>query len=205
MKQIKDNMIKKISEEFSSPDELNKRQISIFLKPAVLSELDKITEQIKEKSNNKITRNYLIELAIDNLIECAPIALKNYEEKYKKEKENEFDTIVFPCDITGVDTFKMTKSWFYVRTDASKIDKLKYIALYTTSPVQAITHYGKIKSYESKTFNGQVKYIYFLDGSPIELETPIPLGNSDPQSTRSPKYTTLEKLKTAKQYSDLTL
>ena len=37
----------------------------------------------------------------------------------------------------------------------------------------------------------------------MKLENPIPLGNSNPQSTRSPRYTTLKKLKTAKVYADL--
>ena len=195
-------MIKKIEDQLTLPKELNKRQISVFLKPDTIKELDDATEKIKKYSDKKITRNTIIELAIENLIECTPIAIKNYEEKNKSEKEN-FDTVVFPCDLTGIETFIRTKSWFYVRTDKSKIDKLKYIALYTGYPIQSITHYGIIDKYEEKDFNGKIKYIYYLKGNPIKLENPIPLGNSNPQSTRSPRYTTLKKLKTAKVYADL--
>ena len=199
---MNNNMIKKIEDQLTLPKELNKRQISVFLKPDTIKELDDTTEKIKKYSDKKITRNTIIELAIENLIECTPIAIKNYEEKNKSEKEN-FDTVVFPCDLTGIETFIRTKSWFYVRTDKNKIDKLKYIALYTGYPMQSITHYGIIDKYEEKDFNGKIKYIYYLKGSPIKLENPIPLGNSNPQSTRSPRYTTLKKLKTAKVYADL--
>lgn len=202
MENINNNMIKKIEEQFVAPKELNKRQISVFLRPEMIDALDRTTEKIKEYSDKKITRNTMIELAIENLIECAPIALKNYEKQNERPKE-EYDTVVFPCDETGVDTFIRTKSWFYVRTDKNKIDQLKYIALYTGYPVQSITHYGVIQNYESKDFNGKTKYIYFLKGEPIALARPIPLGNINPQSTRSPRYTTLKKLKAAKEYSDL--
>lgn len=202
MDKMNDSMIKKIEEQLTLPRELNKRQISVFLKPDTIKELDKATELIKKNSDKKITRNTVIELAIENLIECAPIAIKNYEQKNKIEEEK-YDTVVFPCDVTGVETFIRTKSWFYVRTDKSKIDNLKYIALYTGYPKQSITHYGVINKYEAKDFNGKTKYIYYLKGEPIELDNPIPLGNSNPQSTRSPRYTTLKKLKSAKEYADL--
>lgn len=203
MNEIKKNMIQKLEEQFSSPEELNKRQISIFVQPNLLKELDTITEKVKEISNKKITRNYLIELAIETLIESAPAALQNYKTKNKIVEEEFFDLVVYPCDITGTETFERTKSWFYVRADKNKIAKLKYIALYTTSPVQAITEYGEIDHYEEKDFDGKIKYIYYIKGDPIKLKNPIPLGSSDPQSTRSPKYTTLKKLKTVKEFSDL--
>lgn len=197
-------MVKKLENQFAEPRELNKRQISVFLKPDIIKELDNAVEQIKERSNKKITRNIVIELALENLIECTPIAIKNYEEENKRNNE-EFDTVVFPCDETGVDTFIRTKSWFYVRTDPNKIDRLKYIALYVGIPEQKITHYGEIDSYEAITKNGKTKYIYYLKGEPIKLDNPVSLGNSNPQCTRSPKYTTLKKLKKAKVYADLDL
>ncbi|MCI8778536.1 MAG: hypothetical protein HFI87_05245 [Bacilli bacterium] len=204
MENIDNSMIKRIEEQFATPKDLNKRQISVFLKPETIEELDKSIEKVKEYSDKKITRNTMIELAVGNLIECIPIALKNYEEKNKSLKE-EYDTVVFPCDETGVATFIRTKSWFYVRTDKNKIDNLKYIALYTAYPVQSITHYGVIDRYEPRDFNGKTKYIYYLKGEPIELAKPIPLGNINPQSTRSPRYTTLKKLKAAKEYADLAI
>lgn len=202
MEDVNNSMIKRIEEQFANPKELNKRQISVFLKPETIKELDKAIEKVKEYSDKKITRNTMIELALQSLIECIPKALKNYEEKNKNIKE-EYDTVIFPCDETGVETFIRTKSWFYVRTDKNKIDNLKYIALYTGYPVQSITHYGVIKSYEPRDFNGKTKYIYYLKGEPIALENPVPLGNINPQSTRSPRYTTLKKLKEAKEYADL--
>lgn len=202
MKNIEENMIQRIEEQFTAPNELARRQISVFLKPDTIQKLDQVTEQVKLYSEKKITRNSMIELAVDILVDCAPKALKNYKEKNEPKKE-EFDTVVFPCDETGVETFIRTKSWFYVRTEKSKISKLKYIALYTGSPKQCITHYGVIDSYEPRNFNGKTKYIYYLKGEPMELDHPIVLGNINPQCTRSPKYTTLKKLKSAQTYSDL--
>jgi len=42
-----------------------------------------------------------------------------------------------------------------------------------------------------------------LENEPKELKTKIPLGNINAMAVRNNKYTTLEKLLNAKEYSDL--
>ena len=61
---MNNNMIKKIEDQLTLPKELNKRQISVFLKPDTIKELDDATEKIKKYSDKKITRNTIVELAI---------------------------------------------------------------------------------------------------------------------------------------------
>ena len=203
MEDLNSNMVKKIEEQFSSPNELNKRQISVFLKPELIDELDQAAEQIKKYSNKKITRNSLIEIALETLIKSVPEAVKHYKKKYKTENEPFFDTVIFPSDITGLETLSRTKSWFYVRVDKNKIDKLSYLALYTGSTIQAVTHFCLIDHYEEKEFNGKTKYIFYIKNEPIKLENPVPLGSSNPQATRSAKYTSLDKLKKSKEFKEL--
>jgi len=47
------------------------------------------------------------------------------------------------------------------------------------------------------------KYEILLKGEPIELADPIPLGSMSAVATRSPRYTTLEKLLSVREYKDL--
>ncbi|HEY9059364.1 MULTISPECIES: hypothetical protein [Pseudobacteroides] len=70
------------------------------------------------------------------------------------------------------------------------------------SPIQAITHYAKVKSIEASPIKPSKKLITF-DGCPIELDLPIVLGEANANSMRSPRYTTLERLMNPKEISDL--
>lgn len=203
MSDIKNTMVKKIENQFSPPSEINKRQISVFLAPETVDALDQVVEQIKKYSNKKITRNSVIEIAVETLIESAPEAINHYEQQYKIKNEENFDTVIFPSDITGIDTLTRTKSWFYVRVDKNKIDKLKFLGLYIGVPIQAVTHVAEIDHYEEREFNGKIKYIFYIKNNPIELETPVKLGSINPQATRSPKFTCLTTLKKAKEFKDL--
>lgn len=203
MSDIKNTMVKKIENQFSPPSEINKRQISVFLAPETVDALDQVVEQIKKYSNKKITRNSVIEIAVETLIESAPEAINHYEQQYKIKNEENFDTVIFPSDITGIDTLTRTKSWFYVRVDKNKIDKLKFLGLYIGVPIQAVTHVAEIDHYEEREFNGKIKYIFYIKDKPIELENPVKLGSINPQATRSPKFTRLTTLKKAKEFKDL--
>jgi len=200
------NMIKKIQDQILvEPKKLDKKQISVFLTEDLLIELDNKIKKLNGYSDRNINRNNLIELAVETLIENVDIAIDEYQKKYKNKKEKFYDTMVCPSDCYGLDTFIGEKKWYYIRMNEERIPNIKYIALYLGSPVSKITHYGKVKRFEPIMYNGNKRYIVYLEDRIIELKNPIPLGNSNPLSTRSPKYTTLEKLKSAKEFSDLNL
>ncbi len=196
-----DNLIKSLLNEMSNPKDLNKKQISVFLKPDILEELDTLIKDLNNYTERSMSRNYLIELAIKNLIECYPTVKAKYKEKYNPQKSN-FDTVVYPSDCDGLKTLKEENKWYYVRINQEYIPKIKYLALYLGHPTSQITHYATVNDYEPLVVDGKVKYIVHIKDIK-KLTNPIVLGDTNPLGTRSPKYTTLEKLKKAKQYSDL--
>ena len=61
----------------------------------------------------------------------------------------EYDTIVSPCKGEGrIKAFVEKSAWWAIRISQSNIKKLKYIALYESSPVSSIRYYAKITSIE---------------------------------------------------------
>lgn len=67
--------------------------------------------------------------------------------------------------------------------------------------MSGITHYGKVK--EISQYNDSNKKIIYLDSEPVKLEHVIKLGETDANSMRSPRYTTLPKLLNAVLVKDL--
>lgn len=199
---MNDSLVERLLNEFSSPKELSKRQISLFLKPEVIEKLDQITKELNNYTEKNTSRNYLIELAVESLIDSFPKAISEYNKKYNS-KDTDFDTVIYPSDYTGIDTLINERKWYYVRINREYISRVKYIALYLGNPTSRITHYAKVKNYVPEVINGKTKYTIYIDGDVIPLETPVKLGDTNPLGVRSPKYTTLEKLKKAKEFSDL--
>ena len=83
-------------------DELNKKQVALFLTPTKIEELDKAVKTLSNYSNGKVNRNILIELAIDNLLDSIPEAIEEYE-KENKEDEVPYDSVICPAKDGGQD------------------------------------------------------------------------------------------------------
>lgn len=181
-------------------EELNKKQVALFLTPSKIEQLDNIVKRLSNYSNGKVNRNILIEMAIENLIDCIPQVIKEYENENKKD-ENTFDTIICPAQEGGQDFLKYNKRWEYVKLDAEKIKYLKYLCLYVGAPYSAIMYKAKIKYFEEKIIDNQKKYQIYVED--IEEISPIPLGNISPLHVRSPKYTKLDKVLNAQEFSDI--
>lgn len=181
-------------------DELNKKQVALFLTPSKIEQLDNIVKKLSNYSNGKVNRNVLIEMAIENLIECIPQVIKEYEEENEKE-ENTFDTIICPAQNGGQDFLNTHKRWEYVKLDADKIKYLKYLCLYVGAPYSAIMYRAKIKYFEEKIIENQKKYKIYVED--IKEIIPIPLGDISPLHVRSPKYTKLDKVLSAREFSDI--
>lgn len=177
----------------------DKRQVALFLNPDDIDDIDMYVKILSQLSNKKINKNDLFEMAIKNLLETLPAIIEEYVQE-KEEEEAEFDTIVCPSRIDGKKVFLDEKKWYYVKISEKRKPFIKYICLYFADPISAITHYAKVKRIE-ETENG--KNIIYLDGDPIELKNKIPLGNINAMAVRNNKFTTLEKVLNAKEYSDL--
>ena len=170
-------------------------------KKILLNELDKLTKSINNYTKKTTSRNYLIEIAVDSLIDIYPAVVNEYKKK-NEVTNKEYDTIVCPSWPNGLETFIGESKWYYIRINKQNIPKIKYIALYLGYPIQQITHYAKVEKFEEVIIKNKKKYIVHLSDI-IKLTNPIILGETPAVATRSIKYTTLEKLLNAKEYDDL--
>jgi hypothetical protein len=108
---------------------------------------------------------------------------------------NEPDTIIVPAQKEGFESvFLGENAWRAIRISGGMLPKIKYIAGYQTQPVKAV---ARIEPYGD---NGKYQLVFSEPAKPIG---PIPLGNAPSGSMQGPRYTTYQKLKNAKQLTDL--
>lgn len=115
---------------------------------------------------------------------------------------DEIDTIVVPAKVDGFqECFLGENRWYAVRINGSVRPQIRYIAGYQIAPVQAITHFARVKSIESWEDSGKFVLNFEEPAQPIG---PIPLVKGGrvkaPQSIR---YTTHERLLKAKNLDEL--
>ncbi len=90
--------------------------------------------------------------------------------------------------------------WFSIRIHSSRLDKIRYIAVYQSSPTSAVTHYAPVDKIESYGDSGKYKLVFAEPASKMA----VPIENKgDGIAPRSPFYTTLTKLKSAKTLADI--
>ena len=145
-------------------EENEKRNISITLPMTKLQELDQIVSAFTYINKEKtFSRQALVEIAIDNLIEESKKILKDHGIEDINElpvsenvQEKNFDTVIFPAQLDGFEeVFLEENRWYYVRLGKDKIDSIKFAACYVGAPVSAITHYAEVKKIEMVTIEGK--------------------------------------------------
>ncbi|QBR84706.1 GIY-YIG nuclease family protein [Legionella israelensis] len=127
--------------------------------------------------------------------------LLQLEEK-ESYKSTDIDTIVVPAKEYGFNKAVLGENrWYYVRIAGGKLKKIKYIAIYQTQPISAITHWAKVERIDKHGETG--KYIIYFEGLPQEIE-PIQFDSRTPSgSMQSPRYTNFNKMMSVKKLSDL--
>jgi hypothetical protein len=115
---------------------------------------------------------------------------------------DEIDTIIVPAKLDGFeDCFMAQNRWYAVRINGSVRPQIRYIAGYQVAPVQAITHFARVKSIEPWEDTGKFVLNFEERAQPVG---PIPLVKGGrvkaPQSIR---YTTHERLLKAKNLDEL--
>lgn len=195
----------KIMSRLKKAEEPQRKSLSIPFKIEDIRNLDAIAKAITQYSDRTTTRNMLIEDAVESFIEDAVSILADEGIDLDVEDNSDFDTVVFPAlmDEGYEDAFFNEHQWYYVRVAKFRIPKIRYIALYVGAPQSSIEHYAKVAPNGFIYDEHEKKYRIILDGDPIRLPRPIPLGNAAPMATRSPKYTTLQKLFTATEFREL--
>lgn len=103
---------------------------------------------------------------------------------------DELDTIVVPAHPKGFnEVFVKERRWPNVKIDHRRIENVKYIAVYQTGPVSAITHYAEIESF--KALNQTGRFDLFIKGGPIAVG-PVPYTSADVCAVQGPRYTKLK-------------
>ncbi|MGG3557848.1 hypothetical protein ABES23_14525 [Peribacillus frigoritolerans] len=199
------------------------KQVSLIVNERILQKADAIVEQFKVLTDGNgdlpSSRNQLIEEAIEEYVNAASDVLLNdhlinIEEIINNEDDDdddevtasseEWDLYFCPAKNKGFeDVFLGKDQWYSVRIASWRIPKIKYIACYRGTPYSAITHYAKVK--EIKPYKDSGKYIIYFDGEAIPLENPVVLGKSNVMDVRKTRYTSLEKLKSAAEISEVWL
>ena len=195
----------KIQSRLMEPEQKERRQIALSIQEEKLIQLERIAKAMTEHSGQNVTRNMLIEDAIEAYIdEASGILTQGGLWSIPRELNESFDTVVLPTNEDGFrEVFLGERRWYYVKLDKKKIPNIQYLALYVKEPVSAITHYGKVAENGFQLDEEKGKYLIQLEGEPLKLAHEIKLGETVPMATRSPKYTTLEKLKTVQYYNQL--
>lgn len=111
------------------------------------------------------------------------------------------DTLIVPAQKEGFEErFLGAGDWYAIRISGGMLNKIKYIAAYQTAPVSAITHYAPVDRIEPYGESGKYKVIFSEKAKEIG---PINYGDAPQGSMQSPRYTSINKLKTATQLTDL--
>lgn len=111
------------------------------------------------------------------------------------------NTIIVPAQEEGFnEVFIGEKCWYAIRIGGGKLNEIKYIAAYQTAPVSAVTHFAEVESIEPYGDGGKYKLNFVAPAKPIG---PIKFGGGKQGTLQSPRYTTYEKLLSAKEVMEL--
>jgi len=164
-------------------------------------------EPVLTESEKADTRQFLNEIL--SVLPLVEIRLFEIPSKIKATENVEagssaktvLDTVVVPAQEDGFkEVFLGENCWYSIRIGGGKLKDIKYIAAYQTAPVSAVTHYAKVDSIEPYGDGGKYKLNF---EAPAEKIGPIVYGSAKQGMMQSTRYTSHEKLFTAKALDDL--
>jgi hypothetical protein len=114
---------------------------------------------------------------------------------------SELDTVIVPAQKEGFErVFLGENCWWAIRISAAMLPKIKWVAAYQSQPVSAITHVAPVERIEPYGEGGKFRLVF---SEPARQIKPIPLGDAPTGAMQGPRYTTFQKLLTAKKVGDL--
>lgn len=131
---------------------------------------------------------------------AAPQSAPGTDSAPAEDGKPNFDTVVVPAQEEGFKrVFLGQNQWYAIRMSGGMLQRVRYIAAYQTQPVAAITHYAPIAQIKPYGEGGK----YQLDFSePATKIKPIPFADAPVGSMQGPRYTTLQRLLSAKKLTE---
>lgn len=118
----------------------------------------------------------------------------------------QWDTIVVPAKVDNFNkVFMGEKCWYGISLNPQMVSQLKYIAVYQSAPVSALTHWAEIE----RIVNSQSpkKWVITFKGAPTEIG---PISNKEnyyPTGIKGmiigPRYAAFEKLRNASHFVEV--
>ncbi len=126
---------------------------------------------------------------------------RNVSVTVKTSSKSALNTIIVPAKEDGFrEVFLGEDSWYAIRIAGGKLDQIKYIASYRSSPISAVTHIAEVDRIEPYGEEGKYKLIF--TGKAVELGTPVKFDLS-PGAMQSPRYANKERLEKADNLSEV--
>jgi len=197
-----------VNTRFSNVDELMIFLVELPIKIVLVNEITTVLNDsldvFKERPDVVTIKKYVHNSEIAYVYEPMREELQELEDKKigsKKLHEVEFDTIVSPAFEDGFKhAYINNNAWWAIRISQKAREKLRYLAIYEKKPVMAVRHYATIDRIEPYKDSG--KFIVHLKNKKTIQPIKLDRGKKGvaPQSSR---FTTLNKLLSAKKLSDL--
>ena len=128
--------------------------------------------------------------------------IREIDDNFPRIPVEELDTIVVPAREEGFNrVFLGENCWYEIKISSFLLPKIKYVAAYQISPVSAITYYAEVSNIEK--YKDSNKYILFFRDKAIKLENSVKNSAKKSIILRSPRYTTLNKIKKARSLEDV--
>jgi hypothetical protein len=177
-----------------------------------LKELESLVLRIAAPKGNRVTGKFIgardllpvfrHRIADSQKRELADITIGDppsiSKDRTVRRQRGEYDTIVCPAHQDGFEKeFLGRNRWYAIRISKSVLPRLKYIALYVTSPTSQITHYGRIQAI--KPWRDSGKYIVLLKDKAKRIG---PIGFSSKINIQAPRLALMARLSRARTLAD---
>jgi hypothetical protein len=118
-------------------------------------------------------------------------------------QSGEPDTIVVPAQKDGFEkVFLGENCWYAIRISGGMLQKIKWIAAYQTQPESAVTHVAPVARIEPYGEGGKYRVVF---SEPARKINSVPFGNAPSGAMQGPRYTTYQRLMSARTVQDLAL
>jgi hypothetical protein len=116
--------------------------------------------------------------------------------------EFDFDTIIVCSSVESFSNYLIKENrWFPLRLDDKKIPYIKWIAIYQSSPICALTHYSEIASI--KTYEEDESRYQINIGKLRQIKTKLRIGKQAKFRMQGIRYSTLSRILSVKNLEDL--